>query len=760
MDQPIFQRFNFGKYAFSGFPNLNQCVSILSHYDVPAGISLGHLSFILRQFLPQWHPDVNGTRSRRHRELLQSEFERLYRDQPQVDPELSGSLFEGLNVPFYYKASDPSLLAVPGGFEKIESRMRDTIKRSDMDIMSVMKHRPFGNEDQEPELGGTRFSYLMETDDCHPGYMRLRHRNDEETGPYLVQLNGRSYFYSSKLKAHLENYIPKITATIDIPMFVTGPSLCSAGSELKMPSIVDQDFVPALWSPVWPKQAREWLTRTRPSGWPSAQLIDEIRSLGCLAVATAHPRSSNRDAEWRLSFSIAEKRLATTLLPCHRQCYMLLKLMSQIELQCPKVLSSYCLKNILFWTMEKIPESQWLDRVNGTGKCFLALLDRLLGCLVARNLPHYFNPGNNLVSHVNARTLQDVAKKVSEVRRDPIKFVLDFDRIYRFQFSSQDMRLEDLLEGVIRESRCYGLSLTQEAISQKIALCLLANARLDAACFDALIHTVNDMKSVSPFGVTERPVEYILDLAHRKNPRSSVACMEHLLEKFPDQEALILTCLAPKYHAFSRLSHLSQVERNAYACKSEELFSRIPPGNPSTETSYCSLLMDMGKTRQAIPLLKKATEQSGMKPDYLSYDEHDARTLDDDIRSRAMTASKVFRVRRDVFSCFQLVKCYISIGDFHNATKTVERMAEICERAPDMANLNLLGFSYERIGENAKAKDALELAQALPPSRERSLEDYVQDVTTQLESLKDTQFGDFGQNLLGALGTVLNGFKL
>ena len=63
----------------------------------------------------------------------------------------------------------------------------------------------------------------------------------------------------------------------------------------------------------------------------------------------AHPLSLQKDVEWRLSFALAEIKLARSLREEQRLCYLAVKALYFMELKEPKGLLSFHLKMILFW---------------------------------------------------------------------------------------------------------------------------------------------------------------------------------------------------------------------------------------------------------------------------------------------------------------------------------------------------------------------------------------------------------------------------
>ena len=196
----------------------------------------------------------------------------------------------------------------------------------------------------------------------------------------------------------------------------------------------------------WPTPAMEWLSRPRPSGWPSSELVQEIFESGCHLAPVGRGKrleepvdvfnycrnpeatranstlpSATEDScekwamdetEWRTSFSLAENKLGESMSPVQRHVIVLLKMIKKFYF--PEVISTYYLKNLLFWECEKRGQVFW--REDNSGSCLLFMLDRLQECLESRHLPHYIMPQSNLLMYKDASRLKEAAVQVAEVR--------------------------------------------------------------------------------------------------------------------------------------------------------------------------------------------------------------------------------------------------------------------------------------------------------------------------------------------------------
>ena len=197
----------------------------------------------------------------------------------------------------------------------------------------------------------------------------------------------------------------------------------------------------------WREPAMEWLVRSRPSGWPSPELVQEIFDSGChlapvgrgnrfeepvdllsycqnpeLSVASSAGLEAKYNegklfmdnTEWKTSFSVAENKLGESVSPVQRHVLVLLKMIKKIYF--PKVISTYCLKHLLFWESEKKQLDFW--REDNSANCLLLILDRLQECLKAHQLPHFFIPKSNVLQYEDPSKLNEAAVIVAEVRRN------------------------------------------------------------------------------------------------------------------------------------------------------------------------------------------------------------------------------------------------------------------------------------------------------------------------------------------------------
>ncbi|KAK3083011.1 hypothetical protein FSP39_011625 [Pinctada imbricata] len=177
----------------------------------------------------------------------------------------------------------------------------------------------------------------------------------------------------------------------------------------------EYDLARCLRCSFWPDVAKSWAMRTRPNGWPSLDVIQNILSDGCHVVPVGDPDSLFRDHEWRISFSIAERNLMHSLNHAQFLIYNLLRLCLKrvFNIMVPEVLCSYFLKTTLFYTVENTSVQLW--QVDDIETCFKSCLSVLFDYVNQGNCPNYFIPEYNMIK-----------KKVNNGNRQPLLNVIRF----------------------------------------------------------------------------------------------------------------------------------------------------------------------------------------------------------------------------------------------------------------------------------------------------------------------------------------------
>ncbi|KAK3086231.1 hypothetical protein FSP39_015533 [Pinctada imbricata] len=267
-----------------------------------------------------------------------------------------------------------------------------TFKSSDIDIMQIdnnivvlhgISSHVFDTSDIPTVL-------CMETDNIAPGFARLRcikydYRN--LLYPNCLIARGESVYFSSRVAR--ESHFSQSNRRIHGP--------CSTGVSIFG---IEDDAAYTLNCPFWPKQAESFIYRSLCHGWPSLDVLTDICKDGCLFVPIYSKQQTNSeliDLEWRISFSLAEKKLIHSMNHCQFLCYGLMKIfLNEVLKNIPEtgeLLCSYFMKTAVFCEISENPNN-WTppNFIEKTWNVF-----RRIMCWVSVGYcPNYFIPEHNM----------------------------------------------------------------------------------------------------------------------------------------------------------------------------------------------------------------------------------------------------------------------------------------------------------------------------------------------------------------------------
>ncbi|XP_033759313.1 uncharacterized protein LOC117341571 [Pecten maximus] len=238
--------------------------------------------------------------------------------------------------------------------------------------------------------------YIREAADCRPGYVNLEFGHlgqyfDEALHHSLVR-RGNSMFVSSDLYREVH---------VNLRSKLSGLQHESNGPSSTMRISLDYDIVQCFSCKSWPKEADEWITRTRLYGWPCQTLIEKIVRSGCHLVPVGDKCSKSTFLQWRISLVTAERSLVHSFSHIQLQVYALLKyFLKQIQATLKEaigdddILCSYFLKTVLFHAIENTSQKLWQEKY--LFYCFWFCFNILIAWIRAGFCPNYFIPTNNL----------------------------------------------------------------------------------------------------------------------------------------------------------------------------------------------------------------------------------------------------------------------------------------------------------------------------------------------------------------------------
>ncbi|XP_052070872.1 uncharacterized protein LOC127709398 isoform X2 [Mytilus californianus] len=153
------------------------------------------------------------------------------------------------------------------------------------------------------------------------------------------------------------------------------------------------DVVTCYRSKHWPIEANEWLTRKRCNGWPTKDVINELKLLGYFLVRKGHVLSLEKDFEWRISLTLQERKLIFDLTDVQFKCYVVLKMLNRdiINVEC---ITSYHWKTCLFYVIEENNLDVW--RKANLFQCVKLCITRMLDWVRQGFCPNYFILSENM----------------------------------------------------------------------------------------------------------------------------------------------------------------------------------------------------------------------------------------------------------------------------------------------------------------------------------------------------------------------------
>ncbi|KAK3087393.1 hypothetical protein FSP39_005353 [Pinctada imbricata] len=230
---------------------------------------------------------------------------------------------------------------------------------------------------------------IMETENITPGFAFircLRYDQNNTTLKHSLVFRGTGFYISSKQIR--ESFLSTSVSTCHGP--------CQTSSLLGY----EEDRTYTLKCPVWPKEALTFVNRSLRQGWPSNDTLTQICKDGCLLVpinSKQQQYSDMTDLQWRISFSLAEKKLVYSMNHCQFLCNGLSKLFLNEVLKKASpnedLLCSYFMKTAVFWEISD-NQKEW-SPFNFLTK-FWNVFRRLIQWVSTGYCPNFFMPENNM----------------------------------------------------------------------------------------------------------------------------------------------------------------------------------------------------------------------------------------------------------------------------------------------------------------------------------------------------------------------------
>ncbi|XP_045207653.2 uncharacterized protein LOC123559695 [Mercenaria mercenaria] len=163
---------------------------------------------------------------------------------------------------------------------------------------------------------------------------------------------------------------------------------------------ISNDTVLAFFCQSWPLQASQWIEQQGVGHWPSDDMKIYCSNTVCFVVGVGRKGSVNEELEWRISTSLAERRLMFSLNITQIRCYVLMKMLVKtfINPYYEDAISSFMCKTVLFQTIAITHPTSNFWRKRNLISCLTKCLSVLYNCVLNESCPHFIIPGNNLMA--------------------------------------------------------------------------------------------------------------------------------------------------------------------------------------------------------------------------------------------------------------------------------------------------------------------------------------------------------------------------
>ncbi|XP_052248019.1 uncharacterized protein LOC127856073 isoform X1 [Dreissena polymorpha] len=524
----------------------------------------------------------------------------------------------------------------------------------------------------------------------------------------------------------------------------------------KLPDNIE--YALALKHPEWPEVAAEWESRARNCGWPGKRVEKKIVSGGCHVTPGAHPKSEDPDLEWEYTFFEAERVMdKEAVSSVQRQCFIVFCLLCADCLD-KKSVSLRQLKSVFYFMCETTDPQIWRSN---KAVCVNALLDSLLDCVRSGNLPDYFIPKNNTLSHVDKEKMVELESDISKIRNNPADALLEktetcaFVNIFPFY-----CKVRDLFKPFMADAEEF---VKKKDIEQSArALCTVTDELCNSFYLDQGFQAFEDMfeeigiyvSSLIAHGVSgfEETIEYFIkplqgdaeaskhlqalpEILSQKNialsetlPTSEIwrpiRMCRLLIQKFANDKtgSHLFDHLGCMYHSASK----SNDEQRQDALQRADAAFKEALGKEDcgigTYVDYGRFLCRTKRFEDSIPLLRKVILKENKKPESINYYGKMESLVSDEFMKKEITSSDGFEIFSVSFSYYLMCECYIKLKKKQDFLKTMKQFEELCAEIQDANSYSLLGYTAMKVHQFKKAHAHFKKVQELQPDNNLVLE--------------------------------------
>ena len=256
------------------------------------------------------------------------------------------------------------------------------------------------------ERSSDKIHFKMDSGECHHGFTRLelisKITEQNFVNRYCEKADGKFYLNAHKYiqkynKTKLNHFCRQLTPQ------VTGPALTFA----------EFDHVFAITGSNNLRFSTTFLNRILLTKYQPNLHSDKLGKIRICVVAKAHENSTHSCLEFRLSFSLLENFLVKSFTLKQKCYYYLLKLIcriiSQKSTKKGRGLSSYLLKNLMFWTIGEEEISFWEQPMIKVLPC---LLFKKLKTYIEIRCPNYFVTESKMILNYSNEELHNMIKEI------------------------------------------------------------------------------------------------------------------------------------------------------------------------------------------------------------------------------------------------------------------------------------------------------------------------------------------------------------
>lgn len=558
--------------------------------------------------------------------------------------------------------------------------------------------------------------------------------------------SSRTYLRNQN-KLHEESEIAEDNEPLTPRTFSAKPS--TKTKRKKLPDNVE--YVLALRHPSWPEPAAEWETRGRNFGWPGKRIEKKIQSCGCHVMPGAHPKSQDPEVEWEYTFYEAERILdKEAISSVQRQCFIVFCLLCMECLE-KKTISFRQLKSILYFACETTDPQVW--RAN-KAVCVNKLMDSLLDCIRNVNLPDYFIPKNNTISHLEKEQLVQLEKDISEARNNPAQHLLNytdtcaFVNIFPFYCNVKEL-FKPFMENAdsfskqpeVEKSVRALLTVTDELCN---SFYLDSGFEIYEESYEEIVLYIHSLIAHGVSGFEEAIEYFIKPIQGDKEAQKHLQFLPHLLsqknislsEKLPKTEIwrpirmcrLLIQKFADGKEGSHLYDHLGCMYHSASKVFEDQRQDTLQKANTAfkdalgkedcgigTYVDYGRFLCKTKKYEESLPLLRKVLLKEFKKPESVNFYGRMECLVADEFIQREIEASDGLEVMSCSFALYLMCECFQKLKKKEDLMKTLKQFEEFCIQTKDPQSFALLGYTLLKLHQFKKAGAFFKKVEELQP---------------------------------------------